>query len=148
MPSAFQNNVIRLIARSPLHSLVSKATVLLTYNGVKTGTEYTIPVNYIYEDNDHLLILSHTHRTWWRNFRGGAPVTVRLAGRDFDAEAEAIEEPEALRAALLTMLRKFGAYQRIFEMYLDSEGEPLRPEVFDAFVQTKVAVRVSLPSSE
>jgi hypothetical protein len=39
-----------------------------------------------------LLTMSPKDRLWWRNLRGGAPVTVRLQGRDFLATAEKLSE--------------------------------------------------------
>jgi hypothetical protein len=64
------NSMMKWILRSPLHGLISKSTMLITYTGHKSGKLYTIPVNYV-RDEDVLSVTSYRHRTWWRNLRGG-----------------------------------------------------------------------------
>src|SRR4028118_1236877 len=46
--------------------------------GRKTGKQYTIPISYI-QDGD--LLTCYTASVWWKNVRGGAPVTVVLRGQ-------------------------------------------------------------------
>lgn len=67
--------VIRLL-RSPLHGLMSKSTMLLTYTGRKSGRIYTTPVNYG-QDSSTLLTVASRNHSWWRNFRGGAGSSAR-----------------------------------------------------------------------
>lgn len=71
------NHIIPLVLRSPLHGLLSKNLLLLTYTGRKSGTQYMIPVTY-FEDGGTILVFSN--QRWWRNLRGGVPVTLRLRG--------------------------------------------------------------------
>src|SRR5207249_9479955 len=74
------NPFVAAILRSPLHGLLSKQVMLLTYTGRKTGKRYTIPVGYT-RDGETLVVFSS--RTWRRNLRGDAPVEVRLQGRRY-----------------------------------------------------------------
>ena len=41
------NPMITWLLRSPLHGLVSKSIMLITYKGRKSSKEYTTPVNYL-----------------------------------------------------------------------------------------------------
>jgi len=70
-------SIVKPILRSPLHGLVSKNTMLITFSGRKSGKVYTTPVGYVRNDND-ITVFSQRHSSWWRNLRGGASVTVRL----------------------------------------------------------------------
>jgi hypothetical protein len=64
------NHFMKLILRSPLHSLVSENAMIITSTGRKSGKIYTTPVNYV-RDAGALIILSQDDRTWWKNLRGG-----------------------------------------------------------------------------
>jgi len=77
---------MKALLRSPAHGLLSGAFMLITVTGRKTGRRYTTPVNYV-RDGDLLTVLSRRKRSWWRNVRGGAPVTLRLRGKDRGAFA-------------------------------------------------------------
>jgi hypothetical protein len=73
------NGPMAWLLRSPLHRLVSKNMMLLTYLGRKSGKRYDVPVSYV-QDGDGFSVTSMRERTWWRNLRGGAGVRVQLAG--------------------------------------------------------------------
>ena len=78
------NPVMSRLLRSPLHSLVSDSVLLLTFTGSKTGTEYTTPVGYWVKDG-HLIVT--TQSPWWRNLRGGQPVSMRVQGHHREGTA-------------------------------------------------------------
>jgi deazaflavin-dependent oxidoreductase (nitroreductase family) len=61
--------------------------MLVTVTGRKSGRGHTTPVNYVREGNQ-LTVVSRRDRTWWRNVAGGAPVTVRLSGKEVAGRAE------------------------------------------------------------
>ncbi len=88
------NAFTSILLRSPLHGMLGD-TMLLTVTGRKSGKRYTTPVSF-YREGDVLWIMSSHERTWWRNLRGGACVTMRLHGRDVEGAAEAIEDEEAV----------------------------------------------------
>src|SRR5687768_11208467 len=88
------NALTTVILRSPLHGAISKSTLLLAITGHKSGHEITLPINY-FQYGDTLYITSPRSRKWWRNLRGGAPVLVRLEGREVDGTAMVVEEPAA-----------------------------------------------------
>ena len=73
------------LLRSPFHVFMG-GMLLITVSGRKSGRAISTPVNYV-RDGDTLLITSKADRTWWNNVRGGAPVTLLLNGKTYQAEA-------------------------------------------------------------
>lgn len=136
------NSMMKWILRSPLHGLISKSTMLITYTGHKSGKLYTIPVNYV-RDEDVLSVTSYCHRTWWRNLRGGAPVTVRVQDRDLKATAEVIEDDAGVAAGLMAHLQKAPQLAKYFQVRLDANGQPDAADVA-RIVQDRVVVRIRL----
>ena len=93
-----------LLLRSRLHGLLSGGLMLVTVTGRRSGRRYTTPVNYVRRD-DVLTVFSRSERTWWRNLRGGAPVTVRLKGHDLETFGEVVAAPPEVVAAELAAAR-------------------------------------------
>ncbi len=55
----------------------------------KADALISTPVNYVRDsarDGDTLLITSKADRTWWKNLRGGAPVTLFMNGKTYRAQ--------------------------------------------------------------
>ncbi len=116
------NPLIILLLPSPLHMLVSKSTLLMTFTGRWSGKSYTTPVNYVL-DGDILYIVSQRGRNWWRNLRGGAPVSVRLLGRNLDAIGEVIEYYENVVKPQMDYLQKVPQYAKYFKVSFDPESQ-------------------------
>ena len=73
------NPVVRAVLRSPAHGLLSGHLMLLTVTGRRSGRTFTFPVAYHQEGRRIRVDLGLPERKrWWRNLRGGAPVTVLL----------------------------------------------------------------------
>ncbi|HEX5505879.1 MAG TPA: nitroreductase/quinone reductase family protein [Thermomicrobiales bacterium] len=122
------NPFVAALLRSPLHGLISKQVLLLTYTGRKTGKPHTIPVGYRRE-GDTLTILST--RRWWKNLRGGTPVVVRLRGRRQTARAEGTGERDAVLAAVEHLVAGHGLADtgRLTGLGLDVTPPPTRDEL-------------------
>ena len=85
------NRVTRPLLRSRWHGVLSDRLLLLTVTGRKSGRVFTIPVSYL-EQGEKIVIepSAPERKLWWRNLRGaGAPVRVRLRGRDRTGHAVA-----------------------------------------------------------
>ena len=136
------NPVVSWLLRSPLHGLMSSSTMLITYTGRKSGRAYTTPVNYV-RDADTLFVVSPRERIWWRNLRGGAPVTVRVAGRDLRGVGRAFEGKDAVEeGGLLTVLRKSPALRRSWRVGLDPNGMPRERQDLLRVAQANVLIRI------
>lgn len=101
------NRVIPLVLRSPLHGLLSKNLMLLTYTGRKSGTRYTIPVTYLEGEDGTIRVFSN--QRWWRNLRPAAPVTLRLRGHEVEAAATVVEDRGTVAREVAAFLARKGA---------------------------------------
>lgn len=139
------NPIMKLLLRSPLHRIASSQLMLLTVTGRKSGTKYTTPVNFVehgdFDEGGVLSIISHQHRTWWRNLRGGARVEVVLRGQRREAYARVFEEPKAVAERLYTHLQAVPQYAVPLGVELDEKGEPIRADA-DTAAPGKVMVEV------
>lgn len=115
------NPLMTWLLRSPFHRLISGSVMLLRYTGRKSGKPYATPVNYL-RDGDALTTVSSRDRTWWRNLRGGAPVTLLLQGKQTPARGEVIETDEGVAAALLLLLQRNPQYARFMNVSRDEAG--------------------------
>ncbi len=140
----FANPFMKLLLRSPWHWIASNEVLLITVTGRKSGKQYTTPVNYVRE-GDTLITLSHTHRTWWRNLRGGATATIVLRRQKITVAAEVLEEQEPVTEYLQKYLTAVPQYATAFNVGLDEERVPIPADVEKAAVG-KVMVLIQLPA--
>ena len=127
----FGNLFVGGILRSPLHAMLSKNTLLLTFTGRISGRQYSTPVNYALID-DVIFIFSKRDRTWWRNLRGGAPVSFRWQGGTATGWGEAFEDDAEVERGLMTYLQAVPSVAKYFEVRLDEEGHLKREDVAQA----------------
>ncbi len=136
------NPLISLLLRSPLHGLLSNSMMLLTFRGRRSGRTYTTPVSYV-RDGDTLTTISLTHRAWWRNLRGGDPVTLRLQGGERQGLPQVVEDAEAVAEGLAALFRQRPAYARFLGVALAPDGTP-DPDQLRRAAEGRVLVRITL----
>lgn len=141
----FANPFMRLLLRSRWHWVASNEVLLITLTGRKSGKSYTTPVNYVRED-DTLVVLSHRHRTWWRNLRGGAQVTIDLRRQKLTADAEVLEDQVRVTEYLQKYLTAVPQYATAFNVGLDEARVPVPEDVAQAAVG-KVMVLIHVPAA-
>jgi hypothetical protein len=135
------NRTMKFILRSPVHGMVSKTVLLITFKGRNSGKTYTTPVSYSQFD-DQVYIFSHAN--WWKNLRGGTPVTLRIQGRDFLGLVESItKDKQAIMDGLTAHLQKVPSDARYYGVTLDDHKSPRAEEVEKA-VETVVMIRIRL----
>jgi deazaflavin-dependent oxidoreductase (nitroreductase family) len=132
---------MEFVLRSPVHGAVSKSVLLITFTGRKSGKTYTTPVSYSQHDGQ---VYVFTHAAWWKNLRGGAPVTVRIRGRELQGLAEPVTgDEEAIAAGLTAHLRRVPSDARYYGVTFDDQGNPRAAEVAQA-VKTVVMIPIQL----
>ena len=134
------------LLRSPLHGMFSGNMMLVTVTGRKSGKQFTTPVNFLRLEDDsgeYLLTTSLRGRTWWRNLRGGAPVTLRLKGKEVAARAEAFEEDAQVTALLKTYFQQAPQMAKYFNVSLDASGKP-EPTQLATTVKERVVIRTTV----
>jgi deazaflavin-dependent oxidoreductase (nitroreductase family) len=108
---ASANAVVEAILTSPLHRLLSGKMVLIRYLGSRTGSEYTLPVQYTDTHNGLVVVVGEPDaKTWWRNFTTMGQVQVSVAGDWVPMTAHALlgsEDPEAVTPLLRSYATRF-----------------------------------------
>jgi hypothetical protein len=139
--------VVKILLRSPLHGLISGGVLLLSYTGRKTGKKYHVPLSYV-RDGDDLLILTFKRRTWWRSLRGGASVRVRLKGREVNAIAEPVyENTERIKDGFSKYIENNAYLSRALDVPLDDEGKP-DPEALEKAAEGRVMVWIRMQEGQ
>jgi deazaflavin-dependent oxidoreductase (nitroreductase family) len=137
----YVNKAMKFVLRSPVHGMVSKTVLLITFTGRKSGKTYTTPVSYSQFDDQ---VYIFTHAAWWKNLRSGAPVTLRIRGRELQGLAEPVAEDKgAIAAGLAAHLRKVPSDARYYGVTFDDHKYPRAAEVEQA-VQSVVMIRIRL----
>jgi len=98
------NDFVTFFLRTPLHVLLGN-TMLITVTGSKTGRNYSTPVGF-YREADCLWVMTSRDRTWWRNLRNGANVSLVLKAKPLHAFAELELDEQAVEARLLDYIRQ------------------------------------------
>jgi hypothetical protein len=103
------NPLVKLILRSPAHSLLSGSLVLLTYRGLRSGRFHSLPVMYVRRNNDLFVFAAQPRdKKWWRNLHAPAAVELVLYGRRLRARAQVIlSDHSAISLAWAAYLAKF-----------------------------------------
>ena len=136
------NPIMSWMIRSPLHFMVSKNMMLMTYTGWKSGKSYTTPMNYL-AMNGGLYTNSYRDRVWWRNLRCGAEVTLHLRGEEVPAQSEVIEDHAAVADALKQYLETAPQLAKYMDVKLDEAGNPDSEDIV-RLAQEMVVVRTEL----
>ena len=134
------NIFMKMLLKSPLHSLISKNILLLEYTGRKSGKTYSLPVNYV-QVGESLLVTSSRTRTWWRSLRGGAGIKLRLQGAERIAKGEVIEEQSDVAAALGELFGAAPQMARYFNVRFGEDQKPVQKDL-QAAAQSRVIVRL------
>jgi len=113
------NDFVAFFLRTPLYRLLGN-TMLITVTGSKTGRKYSTPVGF-YQEGDTLWVISNRNRTWWRNVRQGANVSLLLNGKAIRAFADTETEENAVEKHLLEYLRKIPMAARSFGIRVENK---------------------------
>jgi hypothetical protein len=73
------NPLVMALLRSRFHGLASKALLVVSWSGRKTGRRFSIPTGYQRDAGDVIVLLSKPgEKTWWKNFRSPWPADLLL----------------------------------------------------------------------
>jgi hypothetical protein len=136
------NPLMEWLLKSPLHRLISGNTMIIYFKGLKSGLEYHTPVGYLQMD-DTLLTVSSKDRTWWRNLRCGAPVSVLMKGKMLPAQACAFEDEEGVEEGMIAFIKYNPRMAGAFKVNVGADGQP-EPVSLQQAVSTRVIVRTTL----
>jgi F420H(2)-dependent quinone reductase len=97
------NDFVKFFLRTPLRVFMGD-TMLITVAGLKTGKKYSTPVGF-YRENGNLWVLTSRDRTWWRNVKNGADVSLLLEGKPVRAFARAEVDAQAVETRMLDYIQ-------------------------------------------
>jgi deazaflavin-dependent oxidoreductase (nitroreductase family) len=113
------NDFVSFFLRTPLHVFLGN-TMLITVTGSKTGRKYSTPVGF-YREGDVLWVISSRDRTWWRNVKNGANVSLLLKGKTISAFAEAEMNEDAIEKRLLEYIHRIPISARSFGVRMENK---------------------------
>jgi len=131
---------VKFFLRTPLHIFMGD-TMLITVTGRKTGKKYTTPVGYFRTD-DCLWVLSSRDRTWWRNLRDGADVSLRLHGKEATGFGEAILDEEVVAQQIMEYVRQIPMSAKSLGVRV-VDGSP-NPEDAARLAEERLFVKIKL----
>ncbi len=128
----FANTVVEKVLESPLHRLLSAKLAVIRYQGARTGTEYTLPVQYADTNNGLVVAVGQPDtKSWWRNFTTMGQVHVLIDGSWVPMTAHALlgsVDPEAVTPLLRSYATRFP------KVVKDLDGDTLDERVEHAVV--------------
>ena len=114
------NPVMKSVLKSPLHSMVSKQIMIISFTGRKSGQSYSTPVSY-YQENAS--VICFTHAGWWKNLVDGAEVRLLIRGREHIGTAIPIlDDQEKKIVGLGKLLTAVPTDARFYEVAIDQQG--------------------------
>jgi len=136
------NPLIAVILRSPLHSMMSKTVLLITFTGRKSGKQYTTPVSYSQEGGT---VYVFTNGDWWKNLQGGAQVSLWLRGQELNGFALAVsDDKQRIADGLGLFLSRHPSNKGVYAVTLDESGKPKAEDLLKAAqTATMIQIRIS-----
>jgi hypothetical protein len=130
------NSIMVWLLQSPLHGMV------INYSGRKSGKNYHLPVSY-FRVGENLLTVSYKRRTWWRNLRGGVPVSLHLQGKDIKGQAEVVEDEQGVVEGLKAFISGNPRAAHMFGVKFSEDNQP-EPESLQQAAKGHVIVRTEV----
>jgi len=135
------NPIVKFILDSPLHFILSKNLLALTFYGKKTGKKYKTPLSYLKKD-DNIFCLTDRPNIWWRNLILQSEVEISLKGNRVRCLAIAELESESIEELLIEIIHH-SPIDAFFAGIKFVDGKPDSRSVKEA-VQRLVLLRLSL----
>lgn len=94
------NVPMRVVLARPIATPLTRRLMLITYTGRRSGKTYRQPLSYVEHDGT---LLTPGGGKWKLNLPAGAPVRMRLRGRDVVARPEFVADPDEVERLLAVM---------------------------------------------
>jgi hypothetical protein len=118
----------------------SKTLMMLEFTGRRSGRSYSFPVGYMQIGQT---LFCYSPFSWWRNLRGGAPVTVVLRGDKLRGVAHVCTDTDEIATGLDTYLRHNPGDARFYRVKLDKDRQPIPQDIAQA-AKDNVQIRIEL----
>ena len=81
------NPFVALLARSPLHFIISHQVLVIQFKGKRSGKSYLVPVSYHEHDSSYTCVTLRSN-IWWRNLKGLSHTKIWLQGKLTDVKID------------------------------------------------------------
>ena len=128
------NPLVVLIARSPIHLLVSTQILVTQFNGRKSGKQYRVPVSFHKNKNKNTYTcVTLRSNLWWKNLIDLERADVWLKGRLVNVGVELEYQDDELVKSNLRHLVSGNAIDAFFaKVTLNKDGSPDEKSLDDA----------------
>lgn len=113
------NRVMISLLRSPLHGLMSRNIMLVTFKGRKSGRLFTTPVSYDWQGDT---VTFMTRSGWWRNLNPAEEITLRIRGKDYRGKPVVITDRQQVADGLGVYLQHIPNVARFYNVKPDATG--------------------------
>lgn len=139
-PPGWANAWMKWALTTPvLQSMIGKGLALLTFEGRRSGRQYTIPISY-QRDGDTVTVITKRARNWWRNFETPIEVALRLAGHDYTGKARIDSDDDANLRFMTEYLKKRPVDAKAFGLARDEVIEKRIAEILPELVIIRIEV--------
>jgi len=126
------NPLVVLIARSPIHLLVSTQILVTQFNGRKSGNPYRVPVSFHKDENTYTCVTLRSN-LWWKNLIALERTDIWLNGRLVNVQLELEYEDDEVVKSNLRHLVSGNAIDAFFaKVKLNKDGSPDEKSLDDA----------------
>ena len=128
----FINPVVSLIARSPLHFIISHQLLVISFEGRKTGRKFLVPVSYHQHGSSYTCVTLRSN-IWWRNLKGKSTTAIWFKGKLVDAKIELEFNDDSIVENTLRNLVTNNFIDAFFaKVKLNKDGTPVQKDLFEA----------------
>ena len=81
------NPFVALLARSPLHFIISNQVLVIQFKGRRSGKSYLVPVSYHEHESSYTCVTLRSN-IWWRNLKDISHTQIWLKGKLMDVQID------------------------------------------------------------
>tara|TARA_B100000965_G_scaffold283310_1_gene241199 strand:- start:199 stop:636 length:438 start_codon:yes stop_codon:yes gene_type:complete len=81
------NPFVALLARSPMHFIISHQVLVIQFKGRRSGKSYLVPVSYHEHESSYTCVTLRSN-IWWRNLKDVARTQIWLKGKLTDVQID------------------------------------------------------------
>ena len=139
------NPILRFLLRTPVMGAARKQLMVVSFNGRKTGRQYTIPLSAHRVDGD---LYALTPAPWQRNFRDGAAVEVFHDGKTTTMHGELIQDRSVVADLYRRCSESYGVKgaQRMIGLKFRDQRIPTLDEFTEAIERDHLAAILLTPA--
>ena len=126
------NPFVALLARSPLHFIISHQILVIKFEGRKSRKNYLVPVSYHQHASSYTCVTLRSN-IWWRNLKEITHTQIWLKGKLRDAQINIeFNNDRVVESALRDLVtnNKVDAY--FAKIKLDKDGSPYTDDLMNA----------------